>query len=436
MPIALSEGSVFLAKGMEPWQFVCAGLGDVTLPAGDTNTVYNPAPDYGGWEPVRIVRGAPGAPTTTVTIRLETPRDKVLQILRGPVALRVNFARSGARSDPLNYQSAIILTGGEVTNKTISAPVSLDPSTDVVNATIDFSFTDYLLWEPPARRVLSGRNVIAVNAEPSRPGSACEPPIECLQYLYGIDNTSFLFSYDGGLSWGTTALPFTPTSVAKFGRYYFIGGGVTNAPAVIARSTDGVNFVVTELTTPADAVVTSFARSSDGIIYATTSNGYLFASKNSGGSWASVYEGAVQLNRVTAGKVWTVAVGNSGTVVYGHGTSFTGVTVGTDNFVGIAENWRGLFVLASATGVTLWAPTVPPMQIQVGAGINSLAFIKGLIGIAPSDSAIYVTEDGGISWYQLQGASGGQNAVTVDCSSWLLAATDGVVVVEPTRVVC
>lgn len=432
----MSEGSVFLAKGVEPWQFVCAGLGDVTLPAGDTNTVYSPAPDYGGWEPVRIVRGAPGAPTTTMTIRLETTRENVLQIAHGPVALRVNFARSGSRSDPLNYQSAIFLTGGEVTGKSISAPVSLDPSTDVVNATVDFSFTKYLLWEPPARRVLSNRNVTAVNAEPSRPGSACEAPIECLQYLYGIDATSFLLSKDGGLSWSTATLPFTPTAVAKFGRYYFVGGGVANAPAVIARSADGANFVVTQLATPDDAVVTGFARSADGIIYAITSNGYIFASKNGGGSWTSVYEGAVQLNRIAAGKVWTVAVGNSGTVVYGHGTSFTNVTVGTDDFVGVAENWRGLFVLASATSVTLWGPTVPPMEIAVGTGINSLAFVEGLIGIAPSDTAIYVTEDGGVSWYQLPGASGGQNAVAVDCNSWLLAATDGVVVVEPTRVVC
>lgn len=434
--ITQSEGSVFLAYGSGTWRYVCAAADTITLPAGDVNTVYTLGTDYGEWVPARVVRGAPGAPTTSLTVRLETARDELLKIIRGPVAVRVNFSTTGQRADPLNYTSAIILLKGEVSERSISAPVSLEPSTDVVQATVNFTFTDYLLWEKLATRLISPNAVTMVKAEPSAPASACSDQVDCMERLYAISSTGFLTSMDGGLSWSSTSLSFQPSTVAKFGQYYYVGGGTSAAPASIARSADGTNFTVTTLATANDAIVTDFARSPDGIIYATTSDGKIFYSINSGASWSIAYSGTSGLNAITVGKALVVAVGAAGAVVYGRGSDFNQTTVGTSDLVGVAENWRNIFVLMSATEATMWAPRLSPSSLTVGSGINSVGFVKGLIGVAVSTSNIYVTEDGGVSWYELPGVSGGQNVVATDCESWLMTNSNGITVIEPTTSIC
>lgn len=435
------EASVFVSYG-GPWRFVCAGMDDITLPAGDLTTVYKPAPEYGEWEPARIIRGAPGNITTTLRLRLVTPRETLQQFRDAPGIIgRVNFSTAGARDDPSNYNSAIFLSGGIVGDITISAPASLEPTTDVIEATVNLAFTSVTLWDPPAVRVISNQQMLMVGAEPPRHGTACEGEISCLERLYAIsDGTTpaFRMSVDGGSSWTSTALSFTPTFVTKSIRHYYVGGtGGTEDPAVIGRSADGVNFDVIQLSSSDGARVTGIVRHGSWL-YAVTDDGRIHASTD-GTSWAVVYTGVAPLRALVSGDDWVVAAGSNGAVVYGLENRFSGITVGTQNYISATTSWQRNFLLLQDNGqVVIWGPGRPSATVIIDTTTppNSLATVNNVITIAPKADGIYITEDGGYTWQLLAGTVGGTNAVaSPGCDSWLLAGSN-VKVVEPTKRIC
>jgi len=441
MPLTQSEASVFLAVPGSSWQFVCVGADDITLPAGDFTTVFGPGPDYGSWVPQRVIRGAPGNVTTTLHLRLETTRDQLLRMTCGPVALRVNFSMTGERANPENYSSAIILTGGEVGDKTITAPTSLEPSTNVVEANIAFAFTGHVLWGPPAERQIAAlADVVMAGAEPESCGSACAPSVGYLSRLYTIvsDGTdhSFRYSTNGGQSWNTTALDFQPTFVTRIGRRYLVGGtGGTTAPAVVASSTNGSTFSKTSLSTANGASVRGIVRTNDGTLYAGASDGTIHRSVNGGLAWELVGSYA-SLNDLTTDSRIVYGVGNNGLVIYGSGAQFTSITLGTQNFVTASMNWAKRLVAMSATTAYAWAPGLDVDEIGVvGSGITSMQFSgDGVFGVAVGDG-VYVTEDGGMTWYTLSD-NPGERVVATSGPAWVVTGTDAIYVIEPVERIC
>jgi len=442
MPLTQSEASLFLALPDSSWQFVCAGADDITLPAGDLNTVFGPGPDFGSWVPQRVIRGAPGNMTTTLHLRLETTRDQWLRLTCGPVAGRVNFSLTGERANPANYASAIVLTGGEVGDKTISAPISLEPTTNVVEATVSLAFTGYVLWGPPAERQLAILNdVLMAAAEPESCGTVCTPAVGYLQRLYAItsDGTdhAFQFSVNGGASWTSTALDFVPTFVTRIGQRYLVGGsGGTSAPAQIAISTNGTTFTVRALGTANGASVVGICRTNDGLVYAATSDGIIHRSNNGGLAWDAVGSFSALAAITTDGRT-VYAVGSNGRVVYGSGAQFTSVTLGSQNFVAASVNWARRLVMATPTTIYTWAPGLVVTEVgAIGTGIDSMQFSQdGIFGVAAGSGGAYVTEDGGLSWYTISDA-GRSRVVATSGPAWVLVGTDSIHVIEPAERVC
>jgi len=441
MPLTQSEASLFIALPDSPWQFVCAGVDDITLPAGDLTTVFGLGPDYGSWVPQRIVRGAPGNMTTTVRLRLETTREQWLRLTCGPIAGRVNFSLTGERANPTNYSSAIIMVGGEIGDKTVSAPVSLEPTTNVVEATINVAFTGYVLWGPPAeRQIATLANVLMAAAEPESCGTVCAPAVGYLQRLYAItsDGTdhAFQFSVNGGASWTSTSLNFAPTFTTRIGQRYIVGGsGGSNAPAVIASSTNGTSFTTTSLSTSNGASVVGVCRTNDGAVYAAASDGTIHRSANGGLAWEPVGT-FTSLSAIATDGRTVYAVGNNGLVVYGSGSQFTSVTLGSQQFVAASVNWARRLVIATPTTVYTWAPGLTATEVgAIGTSISAMQFSSdGVFGVA-TGNGIYITEDGGLTWYTY--SDNARSYVTATTGpAWVLTGTNTVYVVEPVERVC
>jgi hypothetical protein len=441
MPLTQSEASLFIALPDTPWQFVCAGAEDITLPGGDLTTVFTLSPDYGSWAPSRIVRGAPGNMTTTMRLRLETTRDQWLRLSCGPIAMRVNFSTTGERANPTNFSSAIVLTGGEMGDKTITAPVSLEPTTNVIEATVALAFTGYVLWSPPAeRQIATLSDVVMAGAESESCGTVCTPPVGYLQRLYAVssDGTdhAFHFSVNGGASWTNTALNFVPTFVTRVGQRYLVGGsGGTDAPAVIASSTNGVTFTVTNLPSANGASVVGVCRTNDGAVYAATTDGTIHRSANGGLAWEAVGS-FTALSAITTDGRMVYAVGSGGRVVYGSGTQFASITLGSQSFVAASVNWSRRLVIATATSIYTWAPGLTATEVgAIGTGITSMQLSSdGVFGMAVGNG-VHVTEDGGLTWYTLSDAT--RQRVTVTSGpAWVLTGSDAVYVVEPVERVC
>lgn len=422
-----SEGAVFIQYNPdEPFSFLTSsGLDDLTIPAGDVEVRYGPGPDFGTWRPIGLSQSPPGAVTTRITAYLSTTRMDLLRI-NCPFAVRVNFSCSGPRSDPANYDSAIVLRDARVTGRTVSAPISLEASNNFVVVNVDVSASGAIMWAKPVARSLGLTGVIDAIAEPERCATACGPGVRHLENLIALTSSALQRSVDGGLTWSSVSLPsgFSPTTLTGTERT-IVGGSVDGVAAVLYVEAD----VVSQVTTLAGTAVLSFHRSTDGKIWLATDRG-VYYSINRGQSWTQAL--SVQQPEV----VRDITGSDSGVYVLTsarllHGPPFRSVPV--PSAVACDVNWAGRVYAVSGTGTLyrVYGTEVTALGSIPLSSASDLRFsddrIFGLV-VGPDGAAI--TEDGGVTWYQLPGVSG-TRVSTVTGPAWLVCDGNDITIVEP-----
>ncbi|MEM2478358.1 MAG: hypothetical protein QXF13_05020 [Thermoproteota archaeon] len=424
MPRTQAEGAIFIQVGPdEGFKYLASsGLDDITVPAGDVELRYVPGPDYGTWVPVGLTQSPPGAVTTTVNFYLESTRTGLLRT-RCPLNLRVNFSCAGPRSDVTNYMSAVILTDARITSRRISAPVSLEQTSNFVMANCEISAARAVLWGPPIVRQLYAEPIVAAVAEPQSCATECAPGAEHLERIHALTSDAYTFTSDGGLSWSEIPLPqgVTGTAIGAYGRV-FIGGADDNG-ALVTYVEGGTIAAPTRLD---GSQVVGFAQTLDGRVWLATTT-RIYVTPDRGVSWRAMWSTtsgeSIRDIRSTSNRVYAVTTAR---LVYG--PPFRMVSAPGDT---CDVNWgERVYIVRSGQLYRVYAGEV----VNLGAFQLTSPVIRfgpeRLFGIAVSSEGAAITEDGGVSWRALPGVSGTALSV-VEGPAWLVAGESGLYVVEP-----
>ncbi len=432
------EGALFIQRTpVEGYSLVtCAGVGDITFPHGDITIRHLPAPEYGRWRRADILRGEGGAITLTLERPLRSVADYLLR-LGCEANFAVNFACAGPRQNYSNFMHRIYLFSGIPTQHRISAPVSIEPSTDYVTFSVDISALEYLFYSTPASSpISSATGVTSVVAVPAQCASRCARRIGAGERVYMADGTTTIrYTLDYGVNWNSATAPFAVQSLLLLpdaDRETIVAGSVASvsSPAMVAVSEDrGASWTAVELDTAFNVAVSDFAVEESGILYCVAGNG-IFRSVTRGVSWARAVTATSTFNAVDIRGGVGYAVGAAGQAYRLVGTSWLPVSTGiTVDLVGVSVNRAGYaYAIAGDTDGTIYRfyESEVDAVTTIGMILSGIAFdAMGYLCLVSGASGLVISEDGGVTWRSLS-TTAGTGVFPFTDAGWFVPTSTGV----------
>lgn len=381
----------------------CAGVGDMTIPRGDSTAVYRPDPQHSGkmqlWE--KVV-GAAGF----VTARLTKPFNNVLNFLleqECDFQLRINHICAGDRTVVSNYSVAQVLIAARVKTAGKTAPV-LGAGTDAVGKQVDTTadieaMTDALLYPLKSSRLTltSTTDVNAVVFAPEQCQSQCRAALGLGQLGYALTEAALYSGIQKTVSYGAAWAATTDTP-------FNISGNDATSGIIIETST-GYRLLVTGGV--ADPLMPPEVSYLDVTVPLNTTD--------AAAAWVNVYVGAqvnISLNMVRRawnGRLWVV--GSGGHIFYSDtiGATWTladdGVATAQDlNDLVFLDDRQGFAVgdsnafVYTTDGLTWAAGTGPTVGVDL-LSIDANRF--GHLYVATADARIFRSTDSGNTWTEV-----------------------------------
>ena len=410
-----SKGEASIFAQLTPdssYQLVtCSAAGNVEFPAGDVSIIRVPHPSIPGrWMRTRVAQGEGDAVTMTITRPFASVADLLLS--RCPMNVRLNFACAGER-EVTNYSTAVVLIGATVTSRTLSEPITMEPSQETITAEIALSAASALMWDtlrPFNRTPLpGGASANWLHVIPEECGGDCGVGHSPFSELYATAGNGNVYrTDDSALSWTTGTVNSNlrlNAVITSAARVIAVGDDGETPPAGIAAYSDDFS-TWSVVNVPNAGALYAVARDAWGRLFAVGDGG-VFMSANRGLSWSRVLVTSSPLRDVTGDGMTMYAVGDSGLLATGRGEVWTVVpTTITDNFTTCDVNSYGRVIIAADDG-SIYRYYAGIEEIgNLGSPITRLRFVYGVVGMAVGPSIRAITEDGGVSWYRF-GTGGG-----------------------------
>lgn len=239
-------GRVFLqVNGADPGNAYaylgCGRLGGFTEPLGDISPVTCPSPDmYDEFETVDDVRGEAGAPTATLSARLQ-PRTILLRI-KCPMDLQAHFGKCSTPSDYDGWNQIVHFEHARLTQRSSDTLTALEPSdraSILVNGDLSARYIWYLYpldFAEVAKEEVTDE-VVGVAVDKRVLCGDCGETSDGTEKLYAVVRSplatspglpaELLYSEDKGATWeehviSTLAHNEDPSGVAIVGSYVVV----------------------------------------------------------------------------------------------------------------------------------------------------------------------------------------------------------------------
>lgn len=455
----------------EPVYMGCHLVGDIDIPKGDTTPIYCKDPSGPNrYQIVGSLRGAAGAPSTTITASVTDVLDQ-LERANCPFTIYINMSKRGRSDVFANFDRMFMMTGVTVTNEGLSGLVAREPEDDTrSDQTFDVSGEEFLrLKEYSINRQSQSEtsnfnditfcNDQACRTTEDAAQESCELGFAVTDAATGSPSATanVMVTQNGGTWTASASDPFaaaediSAVECFEFGRdtvRVIVARGTTDGsnPAEVAYSDDyGTTWVTADIgdPTPGDGYFIPTRHSLFALnrynIWAGLDNGYIFESSDGGATWTAVesaviHSGAWNAIRFTDDAVgWAGGAANVIAKTVDGGTSWsqvTGPSAEAANAVTVIEVldrnrvWVGYDsgkLYYTIDGGTNWTE-----RSFSGSGVGQIRDIKFFnenLGFLVSNNASPVgtvlwTVDGGFSWSALTTpTNAGINALYL-CDKW------------------
>ena len=466
------EGALFAqinGPNTQPVYLGCHQLGDIDEPSSDVELMY--CPDKSGpnaYKVVGSIRGAAGAPTTSITTAVTDELDELERVKNCAINIYVNLLIAGRKDLFTNADRTIIFSSAVITSRGMSGLTSRSPDDNAASEqTFDLTGESVLRAIVPtmARQSITEtsniNDITFCNSEACRTSEdiaqgVCEDGFAVTDAPTGSPSTTAnVLKTTNGSTWtATTSDPFAVTEdiiavecfeVSRNSVRVIVARGTTDGanPAEIAYSDDsGTTWSAVDVGAvngqyaPSRFSLFAFDRNN---IWLGTDDGYIYISEDAGLTWTAQDAGVVSSNAWNAVHFVTEDVGYIGgdsnslakTVDGGVSwSSVTGPTAEAGNAVTtvftIDKNRAWIGYDSGTLYYTLDAGVTWTARSFTGSGVGQvrdISFINENIGILASNNAspvgtAHYTKDGGYTWEAMTTPTNvGINVVHI-CDIW------------------
>jgi photosystem II stability/assembly factor-like uncharacterized protein len=425
----------------------CTGVGDVTLPAGDSTAVYCPSlSKVGHFDIDDIIEGEAGLVSYTLTKPLRATLNELLVELRNCFFHgRVNWRTKGSVPDLFtNYLVGIHLFRSRVSSSTLGQPVVLAADeNERVETNADIEAFDYYMIHPKEATRITQTEISAINGVTFDLSAACYEgevggDLEGKDGYISTDHTStspavsadIWYSTDYGATWTLcAATPFAAAEdagpIATYGGRVIVGRITADAgnAAEIAYSDDyGATWTNVDLGATNSQTVDDITWLDWTHCWAACSGGYVYFSADGGESWTAQTSGGITAQNLVGIDAYdrsnVVATGAAGAIIQTtDGTNWqavTGPAAVADQFnCVLMRNANRWFIGSDAgnmykttDGGTAWTALTNPQWsggevVKIKADPERRYFMYVIGETSGTVGELYTSEDGGASFYEI-----------------------------------